>query len=252
MLYEVKNEDRFKYLEEGQGPPVVLLHGLFGGLSNFDTIITHFKDKYTLFVPLLPLYALEVDQTNIANMVDYIDAFIEYKQLSDLNLVGNSLGGHIAQIYTLAKPDKVKTITLTGSSGLFENSLGDTYPRKSDYEFVKKKTEEAFYDPTLATKAQVDEVYDVVNNRHTAIRMVVLAKSAVRHNLRDEIPNIQQPVCLIWGADDKITPPFVAEEFNKLLTKSEVHILPKCGHAPMMEQPESFNGILERFLEKNM
>ena len=251
MAYEVKHEERFRYFEEGEGTPVILLHGLFGSLSNFDTIIDYFKGKYKLLVPLLPLYTLEVDQTNIQNMVDYVASFIEYKGLDTVHLVGNSLGGHIAQIYTLAKPEKVLTITLTGSSGLFENSLGDTYPRKSDYDFVRGKTEEAFYDPSHATKEQVDEVYDVVNNRHTAIRMVVLAKSAVRHNLRDEIPNIQQPVCLIWGADDRITPPFVAEEFNKLLTNSEVHILPKCGHAPMMEQPKQFNEILERFLEKN-
>lgn len=251
MAYEVKHEERYRYFEEGEGAPVILLHGLFGSLSNFDTIIDYFKGKYKLLVPLLPLYTLEVDQTNIQNMVDYVSTFIDYKGLDKVHLVGNSLGGHIAQIYTLAKPEKVLTITLTGSSGLFENSLGDTYPRKSDYEFVRGKTEEAFYDPSHATKEQVDEVYDVVNNRHTAIRMVVLAKSAVRHNLRDEIPNIQQPVCLIWGADDRITPPFVAEEFNKLLTNSEVHILPKCGHAPMMEQPKLFNEILERFLEKN-
>lgn len=250
MSYPVKQEERFKYCEEGEGQPIVLLHGLFGGLSNFNELIDHFSKKYKVLIPLLPLFDLELDQTTISGMVEYITGFIEHKKLDKVHLIGNSLGGHIAQMYVLANPDKVISMTLTGSSGLFENSLGDTYPRKSDYEYVRKKTEGTFYDPALATKELVDEVYGVVNKRETAIRMVVMAKSALRHNLRDEVPNIKQPVCLIWGQNDTITPAFVAEEFHKLLPNSELFIVEKCGHAPMMEHPAEFNRILEQFLAK--
>jgi 2-hydroxy-6-oxonona-2,4-dienedioate hydrolase len=181
-------------------------------------------------------------------MVDYVDQFIEFKKYKQVHLIGNSLGGHIAQIYYLRKPEKVRTMTLTGSSGLFENSLGDTYPRKSDYEYVRKKTEATFYDPSLATKELTDEVFEIVNNRHKVIRLVAMAKSALRHNLRDEVPNMKVPVCLIWGKEDIITPPFVAEEYHKLLPDSELYFIEKCCHAPMMEHPEEFNKILERFL----
>lgn len=250
MSYPVIQEQRFKYCEQGEGQPIVLLHGLFGGLSNFNELIEHFSKKYKVLIPLLPLFDLELEQTTITGMVDYITEFVEHKQLDNMHLIGNSLGGHIAQLYVLANPHKVATMTLTGSSGLFENSLGDTYPRKSDYEYVRKKTEGTFYDPLLATKELVDEVYDVVNKRETAIRMVVMAKSALRHNLRDEVPKIKQPVCLIWGQNDTITPAFVSEEFHKLLPNSELFIIEKCGHAPMMEHPAQFNRILEQFLEK--
>jgi 2-hydroxy-6-oxonona-2,4-dienedioate hydrolase len=250
MSYPVIQEQRFKYCEQGEGQPIVLLHGLFGGLSNFNELIEHFSKKYKVLIPLLPLFDLELEQTTITGMVDYITEFVEHKQLDNMHLIGNSLGGHIAQLYVLAHPEKVATMTLTGSSGLFENSLGDTYPRKSDYEYVRKKTEGTFYDPALATKELVDEVYDVVNKRETAIRMVVMAKSALRHNLRDEVPKIKQPVCLIWGQNDTITPAFVSEEFHKLLPNSELFIIEKCGHAPMMEHPAQFNRILEQFLEK--
>lgn len=251
MNFQVKQEERFKYCEEGNGEAIVLLHGLFGGLSNFNHLIDHFSRNYKVSIPLLPLYDLEVDQTTITGMVDYIDEFLEYKGYDKIHLIGNSLGGHIAQMYYLRKPNKVKTMTLTGSSGLFENSLGDTYPRKGDYDFVKKKTEATFYDPAMATKELTDEVFEIVNNRVKAIRMVVLAKSAVRQNLRDEIPNMRLPVCLIWGKDDTITPAFVAEEFRKLLPNAELHLIDRCGHAPMMEHPAEFNSILEGFLDKN-
>lgn len=251
MSFPVKSEERFKYCEVGnKGEAIVLLHGLFGALSNFTELIEHFSVQYTVAIPLLPLYDLELDQTTVMGMVEYIEQFIEYKKYSKVHLIGNSLGGHIAQIYTLQKPEKVSTLTLTGSSGLFENSLGDTYPRKSDYEYVKKKTEGTFGDPKFATKELVDEVFGIVNDRSKAIRMVVMAKSALRHNLREEIGKMTLPVCLIWGKLDSITPAFVGEEFHKLLPNSELHIVERCGHAPMMEKPEEFNEILETFLTK--
>jgi 2-hydroxy-6-oxonona-2,4-dienedioate hydrolase len=248
MSFPVKHEQRFKYCEEGNGEAIVLLHGLFGALSNFNELINYFSPRYKVSIPLLPLYDLELDQTTVTGMVDYVDEFVEYKGYDKIHLIGNSLGGHIAQIYYLRKPEKVKTMTLTGSSGLFENSLGDTYPRKSDYEYVKKKTEATFYDPKMATKELTDEVFEIVNNRSKVIRLVSMAKSALRHNLREQVPMMKLPVCLIWGKEDTITPPFVAEEFNKLLPDSQLHFIEKCCHAPMMEQPEEFNKILDNFL----
>lgn len=250
MNFEVKHEQHFKYCEEGTGEIIVLLHGLFGALSNFNHLISYFSPHYKVAIPLLPLYDLEVSETTVTGMVDYVDAFIEHKNYERVHLIGNSLGGHIAQIYFLRKPHKVKSMTLTGSSGLFENSLGETYPRKGDYEYVKKKTENTFYDPAMATKEQVDEVFEIVNNRAKVIRLVSMAKSALRHNLRNDVPNMSLPVCLIWGKEDTITPSFVGEEFYKLLPQAELYIIEKCGHAPMMEQPEQFNRILEDFLAR--
>ena len=250
MEFPVIEENGFKYCEEGEGESIILLHGLFGALSNFNQLIQHFSGTYRVVIPLLPLYDLELDDTTVTGMVDYVARFIEFKKYDKVHLIGNSLGGHIAQLYCLQKPERVKTMTLTGSSGLFENSLGDTYPRKSDYEYVRKKAEATFYNPQMATKELTDEVFEIVNNRAKAIRLVLMAKSALRHNLRDELPQMNLPVCLIWGKNDTITPAFVGEEFKKQLPNAELHYIEKCGHAPMMEQPEQFNSILEQFLIK--
>jgi len=203
-------------------------------------------------IPLLPLYELELDKSTVQGMVDYVKEFVDLKGYKNMNLIGNSLGGHIALVFTMQHTSLVRTITLTGSSGLFENSLGDSYPRKGDYEYVKKKTQETFYDPNVASKELVDEVFDIVNDRNKALRVVLIAKSAVRHNLRDEIPNINIPVNLIWGNNDNVTPPFVAEEFHKLLPNSEIHLIEHCGHAAMMELPQAFNKITDDFLTKKL
>ena len=77
-----------------------------------------------------------------------------------------------------------------------------------------------------------------------------MAKSAIRNNLGEELREIKQPTCLIWGNNDTITPPFVGKEFNRLIPNSELHFVDKCGHAPMMEVPVAFNEILDQFLNK--
>jgi 2-hydroxy-6-oxonona-2,4-dienedioate hydrolase len=190
-------------------------------------------------------------ETSVSGLARYVQKFLDHRKLDKVHLLGNSLGGHIGLVYTLKHQERVKTITLTGSSGLFENGMGETYPKRGDYDYIKKKTELTFYDPNVATKELVDEVFSIVNNRLKALKIISLARSAIKHNLGDELQQVKTPTCLIWGKNDTITPPMVAEEFHKLLPNSELHWIDKCGHAAMMEVPTEFNTILDGFLEKH-
>lgn len=250
MPYEVKNKDKFKFVEEGQGEPLVLLHGLFGALSNFENLIEYFRQHNTVIVPLLPLFELDILHSTVGGLAKFVHRFLESRDLKNVHLLGNSLGGHVALVHVLKHPERIKSLILTGSSGLFENGMGDSYPKRGDYEYIKTKTELTFYDPKTATKELVDEVYGIINNRIKAIKIISLAKSAIRNNLGEELNQIKQPTLLIWGNNDNITPPFVAREFNKLIPNSELHFVDKCGHAPMMEVPDEFNIILHKFLKK--
>ena len=251
MEYEIRQLGKFKFVEEGEGEPLILLHGLFGALSNFKDLVDYFRQTHKVIIPMLPLYELDLLHTTVSGLAKHVAKFIETKGLRNVHLLGNSLGGHVGLVYTLKNQDRVKTITLTGSSGLFENGMGETYPKRGDYEYIRKKTELTFYDPKVASKELVDEVYSIVNNRLKALKIIALARSAIKHNLGDELKDIQVPVCLIWGRNDTITPPMVAEEFHTLLPKSELHWIDKCGHAPMMEVPDEFNEILRDFLERH-
>lgn len=250
MQYSIKEEGKFRYVEEGSGEPLLLLHGLFGALSNFEKLVEHFRHTHKVIVPILPLFDLDILHTTVGGLARYIQKFIDTKNYNHIHLLGNSLGGHVALVYVLKHPERIKSLILTGSSGLFENGMGDTYPRRGDYEYIKKKTEVTFYDPKTATKELVDEVFEITRNRLKVIKIIALAKSAIRHNLGEELNNVKQPTLLIWGNNDTITPPFVAREFHRLIPNSELHFIDKCGHAPMMEQPEEFNIILEKFLKK--
>jgi pimeloyl-ACP methyl ester carboxylesterase len=251
MNYEIQKQDKFKFIEIGEGEPLLLLHGLFGALSNFKDLIDHFSKNYKVVVPMLPLFELDIFHTTVGGLQKYVHKFIEARGYNNIHLLGNSLGGHVALVHILKNPAKIKTLTLTGSSGLFENGMGDSYPKRGDKEYIRKKTALTFYDPAVATEELVNEVFDITNNRIKVIKIIALAKSAIRNNLGEELNQIKQPTCLIWGNNDTVTPPFVAKEFNKLIPNSELHFIDRCGHAPMMEVPAEFNNILEEFLTKH-
>ena len=248
MEYEIIKDGKFDYLEVGEGETLMLCHGLFGALSNFSDLIEKFRHTHKVVVPILPLFDLDILHTTVSGLEKHIAAFIEHKNYTNIHLLGNSLGGHVALVYILKHPERVKSLTLTGSSGLFENAMGDSYPKRGDYEYIKNKTAQTFYDPAVATPELVDEVFEITKNRLKVIKIISLAKSAIRHNLGEELNQIQRPTLLIWGKNDIVTPPFVAEEFKKLIPNSQLHFIDKCGHAPMMEVPVEFNGILEKFL----
>ena len=250
MDYSIKEEDSYKYIETGgDGEVLLLLHGLFGALSNFDGIINGFSKSHNVVVPILPIFDLPIRKVSVAGLVDYVSDFVTYKGFDKVNVLGNSLGGHISILFALANPEKTNSVILTGSSGLFENSLGSTFPKRGDYDFIKNKTQDIFYDPKTATKELVDEVYNTVNDRNKAIRIVATAKSAVRHNLSDKLHLLKAPTLLVWGDEDSVTPLFVGEKFNELIENSKLVVVEKSGHAPMMERSEDFNAALSDFLK---
>lgn len=251
MEHIVHEEGEFKYLELSPGKDVIiLLHGLFGSLSNFKSICDTLSDRFNIVIPIIPIYELPLRKISVSNYADYVIRFMDYKNFSNVHLLGNSLGGHIGQLMCLKIGNKIRSLTLTGSSGLFENTMGNTFLKRNDYNFIKKKAESTFYNPATATKEMVDEVFESINNRRKALSLLASAKSAIRENLEEKISSIKVPTLLIWGKNDIITPPFVAERFKELIPNSELHFIDKCGHAPMMEKPNEFNDIYSQFLEK--
>jgi len=250
----LEQDGKFKFLEQGEGTPIIILHGLMGGLSNFDGVLNFFPEKgYKVVIPELPIYSLPLLKTNIKNISDYIRDFIKHRKYKDPVLLGNSLGGHIGLVTAKLYPELIHALVITGSSGLYESAMGESYPKRGDYDYIKKKAENVFYDPAIASKEIVDEVYKTVNDRNKLIRTLAIAKSAIRHNMSKDLPNMNQPTCIIWGRQDDVTPPKVAEEFHEKLPDSNLFWIDKCGHAAMMEHPDTFNEILYDWLQdKNL
>lgn len=251
MEIKIKEEGDYQFIDEGEGEVLLLLHGLFGALSNWSDVVEAFSGKYRVVIPLMPIYEMPLHQAGVPGLVKFVQGFVKFKNLDNLTLLGNSLGGHVALEYTLDNPDKVKRLVLTGSSGLFEDSMGGSFPKRGNYAYVKERVAYTFYNPATATEELINEVFSITNSNAKCLRIIAIAKSAQRHNMAKEVSLIQVPTLLIWGLNDTITPPHVAHEFNRLIKKSELHFIDQCGHAPMMEHPEEFNIKLKKFLDKN-
>lgn len=248
-MSELKHEKKFIYTEEGQGPVLILLHGLFGALSNFKEQERHFKEHFTVINLSLPIYELPLLSTDISNLAKHLKKFIEFKGFEKIHILGNSLGGHVALAYAAKNKTHIQSLTLTGSSGLYENAFGGSFPRREDKNFLRERIALTFYDPKWVTDELVDECHEAVNNREKVIRILSLAKSAIRHNMAPDVPKMDFPTCLIWGKNDTITPPNVAEEFHKLFPNNNLFWIEQCGHAPMMEQSDKFNEILTKWYQ---
>jgi len=248
MEYRLVKEEGFDYVEEGSGEPLILLHGLFGALSNWTHVLKYFKKNFTVIIPLMPIYTASQVEPSIEGLTKFIAEFITFKNYQKVNLIGNSLGGHIALYYTLHNPEKTSKMILTGSSGLFEAGMGQSLPRRSNKDFIKERVEYTFYNPQTASKELVNEVFDIVNDNNKAIRIIKIAKSAQRQNLAHRLKEILCPTLLIWGLNDNITPVPVAHQFHRNIKNSHLAFIDQCGHAPMMEQPSRFNELVEKFL----
>lgn len=248
MALSVKQTDHYTYVDEGTGQVLMLLHGLFGALSNWEDVVNEFKKDYRVVIPMLPIYEMPIKQAGLEGLREFTEGFVRLMQLENMIIMGNSLGGHVALLYTLNNPEKVSRLVLTGSSGLFENAMGGSYPKRGSYEYIRERVAYTFYNPVVASKDLVDEVFETTKSIPKCMRIVAIAKSAQRNNLALDLPKIQVPTLLVWGLNDTITPPMVAYEFNRLIPHSQLQFIDRCCHAPMMEHPETFNRLVRSFL----
>jgi 2-hydroxy-6-oxonona-2,4-dienedioate hydrolase len=234
----------------GKGP-ILLLHGMLGDVGNWSHTIQHLgKEGYRVLVPILPVYAMPMSTSNVPGLVDFVIGFMDALGVSSATAAGNSLGGHIALMLSLRYPERVHTLVLSGASGIYEVDMGQSTMRRKDREYLRERAAVTFYDPMHATEELVDGVYQIVNDRARALRLIRMARSVKAENVRDDLHTIRVPTLLVWGRNDKITPPDVALTFKKLIPASELHWIDECGHAPMLERPAQFNEIILDFLRR--
>ena len=195
MQKETKHDFDIQYTETGvkEAAPLVLLHGLFGSLSNWKGLIEGFSDKYRVLVPHLPVYEGPKNKANLSGLLEYMEAFVAHLKLDNMVLIGNSLGGHLGLLYALKHPQCLKSLVLICSSGLFENPMGFSFMRIKDYHFIKRKVAYTFYDPKVAVDELVDDVFAIAQNVSRALRVIAFARSAQRNNLSKELGKIETP-----------------------------------------------------------
>jgi len=242
--------DKKYYVEEGKGNPIILLHGLFGSLSNWKSVVSYFSKTNRIIIPRIPITEVDVKEANLESLTEFIIKFINKLKLKKITLIGNSLGGHVGLMYSILHPKKVKKLILTGSSGLYENSFGGSYPKRGDFNYINERINYTFYNPNILSIKYVDEIFKTLNDNAKCLNIITIARSAQRNNLARKLHKIKCPTLLVWGLNDTITPPSVAHQFNNLIPNSTLKFIDKCCHAPMMERPKTFNKLIEPFIRE--
>jgi len=241
-----KNGYEFLIISKGQPTQTLLcLHGMFGGLSNYDGLIEKLKDCRVI-VPSLPIHEMG-KKLSIENLAHWLHDFINEFKLHRPILVGNSLGGHLALDYVIKYPDNVGALVLTGSSGLQEKNFGSSWPRRNDREYVRKQAGQTFY-KDLVNDDLLDDIMDVITEPAKLRNILTVARDTHEYDIEKHLPGITQQVLLIWGKNDEITPPEAARKFREKLPNARLEWIDECGHAPMMEHPETFALFLNEFL----
>jgi pimeloyl-ACP methyl ester carboxylesterase len=247
---DAKTSPELCWLERGGGEAVVLFHGLMGEMDHWEPTLESLGEMCRAIAPSLPIFDRALGEVSVSELGRQMVRLLDALEIRHAVVGGNSLGGHVALDIALARPDRVSGVILTGSSGLFERGFTRNVPHVPTHDYVRSKMEEIFYDPSLVTPAWVEAVRRVVTTRATALRVLQFARAAKRENLETDLERIAVPTLLVWGKDDRITPPEVAERFHALIPDSELVFITNCGHAPMLERPEAFAEIVEEWLRE--
>lgn len=248
--FEVYTHNEYRFIkispDTSSDINLVFLHGMFGGLSNFDMLMGRLKNV-NIFVPDIPLYDMKRSNLTIPKLAEWVRGFVTELNIENPIILGNSLGGHIALQYALMYQEDVRGLVLTGSSGILENDFGNTFPRRKDREYIRKQANLTFYED-LADDTLVDEIMEVTESPSRLVKLLSIARSTHTHNMEEELHKIKVPTLLVWGEEDIITPPGVAKIFLKEMPNAKLKWIEKCGHAPMMERPDEFTNFMQEYL----
>lgn len=239
---------RCTLLDVGQGRPVVLLHGIFGAVDNWHGFLEVAPAGFRWILPRLPLYELPLDRCTIAGLADWVVGELAEAGIERAIFGGNSLGGHLALDLAIRRPELVEGLILAGSSGLFERGFDTWVPRMPGVDWIRAKAVEVFHDEERITDELVQEVRSIAEDRGKLLRAIRIAKNAKQTHMGQRLDQVRAPSLLVWGRQDRITPLAVAEEFHQKIAGSELILIDRCGHAPMMERPVEFAGAIEPFL----
>ena len=250
--YTLHTRNEFQFVDEGpadDNAPILLLHGMLGAYENWNSTIAAMASAgHRVLAPLLPVYDLPIAETSVSGLNRYLRGFTQTLGISRPILVGNSLGGQVAILYALEPDVELTGLVLTGASGVSEVVMGESRLKRFDREYVRSRAAITFYDPKHASDKLIDDVMDIVADRGRATRLIRMARSAHKEKVEDALSNLAVRTLLIWGCDDRLTPVDVARRFETQIERSTLVLIPECGHAPMLEQPQEFNRLLLEFV----
>lgn len=258
------DDDRIVYLEGGQGPNVLLVHGFSADKDNWPRFAARLTDHYRVVAVDLPGWGESTrhdDQAyGIRAQVERLHRIVKALDLQPVHIAGNSMGGHIAGVFAATYPDEVASLALI-------NAAGVKSPRESDFVVALNQGENWFQlDSTADVDTFLHRVFATPPFIPPAAKDRVLAQARENRAFTDRtlrelndpaevflfeslLPKVKSRTLILWGDQDHFIDVSAVEVLRAGLPGSEVVIMKDCGHAPMLERPEEAGDHYRHFLE---
>ncbi|MGB6424661.1 MAG: alpha/beta hydrolase [Solirubrobacterales bacterium] len=262
---------RVNYVEIGEGPPIVFVHGLGGCWQNWLENLPHFAAAgYRAIAMDLPGFGYSPMPTWEISIPAYgrlVDELCVRRDLEGATLVGNSMGGFIAAEAAIAMPSWIDRLLLVSAAGISHarmrrepvlatarmlNLLNPLLARVNTRGLNRPGVRQISFQGVFRHPQRIrrELLYEFSANAIGAPGFLPALATLTGYDFLDRLPRIAMPTLLVWGRDDLVVPASDAPGYHERIKDSELHIFDDCGHVPMAERPLRFNRLLQGFLEK--
>ena len=256
---------RIRYVDRGQGPTVLLIHGFASAIEAWDTVIPALEDEHRVIALDLKGfgwsdrpegdYSAE-EQANI--VLDLLDQL----GVDDVTVVGHSFGAAVSLALAHQTPERVSAIVLY-DAWVYEDQLpnffhwarakavGETLFALFYLERIDERLSMAFFDPTVITETLVEDVHAALDRPGTRAAALASVRDIDLERQETTYHEIAQPTLLMWGREDRVSTVEHGERLLRELPSAELAVFPRCGHLPMIEATDESNRALLEFLAEH-
>lgn len=253
------------YTDEGQGMPLMMIHGLGGSHRNFKDFAAKMKSDYRVIRVDLPGFGMsdfpEGDIKDLPEVYrDFFRFFLDTLHIDSMHLMGNSMGGMMAWNIAAAQPERVKSLTLLASAGYELEKISKVAARFMRFKLLAPVLEKGIplaisnvnADRIFADKSKVDtgevRMNNIFWNRDGNIKALMKLTSSGQFPDSTLITKIKCPTLIVWGKEDEIVPYEHAAKFQRDIKGSKLITYSPCGHVPMIECADSLKKDYDAFL----
>ncbi len=253
---------RVRYVDVGEGPPVVLLHGFASSIENWVTVMPRLvKDHRVIAIDLRGFGWTDrpVADYSPEGQAKLLRAVLDERKVEKASIVAHSWGSSVALAYALAYPDQVDRLVLY-DAWVYESQLPSMFhmARAKGFGemlyalFYTERYDErlalGFYNPEIITEQLVEDVERAFERPGTRFAALETVRGMTFDSMESKYRTITAPTLLMWGREDLVSPVSIGERLLRQLPNSKLNVYPRCGHFPMLEAVGDSNRDLVRFL----
>lgn len=239
------------YIDEGEGRPVLHLHGYEGEINSFAPTIQHGKEEgfrvLSLDLPGFGESEAPPEAWSITEYAQFLRDFLEEREVTSCSVIAHSFGARIAVLFASQWPEYFDRMVLTGAAGLIPKRGAGYYFRTWRYKVGKRMAKIQWMNRLFHLDERQKSAGSSEYQRATGTMRGTYVR-VVNQNLKDCLPKIVCPTLLVWGSEDTATPLWMGQTMEKLIPDAGLVVFEGCGHFAYLEEYARFETIVDSFL----